>query len=137
MVGLLGEFPRHFGPPLGRGVGTAPPRWGGETLVQMKKIEHFYCSAFRHLQDLTHLLLDCPASEHLWSAIFDTTSSIFDLWSRPWGVVRLLGLLEFLRVPIPRKGSGSTTTNIWSNFSKTKLLWEVNLKILNAASTKN
>jgi len=26
-------------------------------------------------------------------AIFDTTSNIFDLWSRPWGVARLFGLL--------------------------------------------
>jgi len=39
-----------------------------------------------HLQDMTHLLLDCAASEPLRRAIFGTTSSIFDLWSRPWGV---------------------------------------------------
>jgi len=44
------------------------------------------------LQDLTHLFLDCPASEPLRRAIFGTTSSIFDLWSRPWGVDRLLSL---------------------------------------------
>jgi len=65
------------------------------------------CSACGHpLQDLTHLLFDCPASELLRRAIFGNTSSIFDLWSRPWGVVRLL---EFLHAPIPRKGSDSTT----------------------------
>jgi len=26
---------RHFGPALDRGAGIAPPRWDGETLVQM------------------------------------------------------------------------------------------------------
>jgi len=31
-------------------------------------------------------------SKPLRRAIFGTTSSIFDLWSRPWGVARLLGL---------------------------------------------
>jgi len=39
------------------------------------------------LQDLTYLLLDCPASEPLRRDIFGITSSIFDLWFRPWGVV--------------------------------------------------
>jgi len=47
------------------------------------------CSA--HLQDLTHLL-NCPTFEPLWHAIFGTTSSILDLWSRPWGMAQLLGL---------------------------------------------
>jgi len=40
-----------------------------------------------------------------FAAIFGTTS-IFDLWSRPWRVVRLL---EFLHENIPRKGPDSTT----------------------------
>jgi len=53
-------------------------------------------------QDLTRLLLDCPASEPIRRAIFDTTSSIFDLWS--WSVI--------LRTPVLRKGSGSTTSNV-------------------------
>jgi len=34
---------------------------------------------------LTHILLDCPTSEPLRRAIFGTTSSIFDIWSRSWG----------------------------------------------------
>jgi len=41
----------------------------------------------------------------LWHCFFD-----FDLWSRPWGVARLLGLRGILRAPIPRKESGSTIT---------------------------
>jgi len=47
------------------------------------------------LQDATHLLLDCSASEPLGRAIFGTTSSIFifEIWSRSWGFARLVGLL--------------------------------------------
>jgi len=33
----------------------------------------------------------------------------FYLWSRPWGVARLLFSAKFFHAPIPRKGSGSTT----------------------------
>jgi len=75
-------------------------------LCRIKCKENSFSSACGHpLQDLTHLLLMyCSASEPLRRAIFGTTSYIFDLWSIPWGVARLLGL------PIPRKRSGSTTT---------------------------
>jgi len=45
----------------GRGAGTSPPWWDGETLAH---------------------LLDCPASQSILRAIFGT---IFDLWPRPWG----------------------------------------------------
>jgi len=54
--------------------------------------------------------LFCPASEPLRRAIFGNTSSIFDLWSRPWGVAQLLGLREVSPRHYPSKGSGSTTT---------------------------
>jgi len=61
--------------------------------MQDKTERNSSCSACRHfLQDLTHLLLDYSASEPLRRAIFGTTSSIFELWSRPWGLARLLGL---------------------------------------------
>jgi len=76
-------------------------------LCRMERKENSSCSACRHpLQDPTHLLLDCPGSEPLRRAIFGTTSSIFDLgaWLDCWVSV------EFLYAPIPRKGSGSTTT---------------------------
>jgi len=71
------------------------------------------CSACEHhLQDPTHLLLDCPASESLRRAIFGTTvllpflTSGTDLgvWPDCWVSV------EFLRAPIPWKGYGGTTT---------------------------
>jgi len=50
-------------------------------LCRIKRKKNSLCSACGHpLQDLTHLLLDCPASEPHRRAIFGTTSSIFDLW---------------------------------------------------------
>jgi len=78
-------------------------------LSRIKRKENS-CSACGHpLQDLTHLLLDCPTSEPLRGAIFGTTS-IFDLWSRLWSVARLLGLRGVSPRPHPWKGSGSTIT---------------------------
>jgi len=68
--------------------------------------------AGHHLQDLIHLVQDCPASELLRRAIFGTTSSILDLWSRPLGVARLLGLHGVSPCPYPLEGAGSTTTTI-------------------------
>jgi len=73
------------------------------------------CSACGYpLQDLTHLLLDCLASELLRRAIFGTTSIFylgitsfnFDLWSRPWGVARMLGLPGILPHSQPSEGVG-------------------------------
>ena len=58
-----------------------------------------------HLQDLNHLLLDCRASEPLRKSIFGSSLSILDLWSRPWGVARLLGLRGVHPSPhSPRRG---------------------------------
>jgi len=65
-----------------------------------------YSTCGHPLQDLTHLLLDCPASEPLRCAIFGTTSSILDFWSRPWGVAQLLGLRGVPPCPHPSKWVG-------------------------------
>jgi len=46
------------------------------------------------------------ASELLRRAIFGTTSSIFDRWSRPCGVARLLGLRGVHPRPHPSEGVG-------------------------------
>ena len=76
-------------------------------LHRISRKENFVCSACGHpLQDLNHLLHDCPASEPLRKAIFGSSLSILDLWSRLWVVARLLG-------HISRKGSGSTTTTTY------------------------
>ena len=65
------------------------------------------CSACGHpLQDLSHTLLHCPALDSLRSAIFGNTISISDLWSRPWGVARMLGLSGVPPLPHPQEGVG-------------------------------
>jgi len=74
-------------------------------LCRIKRKENSSCSACGHpLQDLTHLFLDRPASKPLRRATFGTTSFIFDLWSRPWGVARLLGSRGVPPRPHPSKG---------------------------------
>jgi len=103
------------------GTGPSPsyPLWTGPTSLsrsqpslvllpmQDKTEEKSSCSACGHpLQDTTHLLLDCLASEPLLRAIFGTTTSIFDLWSRPWVVARLLGLCGVPPRPHPLEGVG-------------------------------
>ena len=81
-------------------------------LHRISRKESSACSACGHpLQDLNHLLLVCPASEPLRKSIFGSSLSILDLcpdlgvWPDCWVSA------EFLRAPIPRKGSGSTTTH--------------------------
>jgi len=59
-------------------------------LCRIKRKNNSCSVCGHHLQDQTHLL--CLASELLRYAIFGTTSSIFDLWSIPWGMARLLGI---------------------------------------------
>ena len=78
-------------------------------LHRISRKENSACSACGHpLQDLNHLLLDCPASEPLRKSIFDSSLSlslyILDLWSRPWGVARLLGLRGVPPRPHPSEG---------------------------------
>ena len=63
----------------------------------------------RQWHNLNHLL-DCTTSEPLCKSIFGSSLSILDLWSRPWVWPDCWVSAEFLRAPIPRKGSDSTTT---------------------------
>jgi len=71
-------------------------------LCRKQQKENFSCNDCGHqLQDLTHLLLDCPASEPLRRAIFGTTATNFDLKSTPWGVARMLGFRGITPRPHP------------------------------------
>jgi len=60
----------------------------------------------------------CYAFEPFWRAIFAlilpflTSGSDLEAWPDCWAFV------EFLRAPIPRKGSGSTTTARWGAVAK-------------------
>jgi len=94
------------------------------------KTEQSSCSACgHHLQDLTHLLLDCPASEPLWRAIIGTTSSIRS-------PVQTLGRGQTVGFPrssseptIPRNRSGSTTTTRGSYLLLSKILFSPKIVI--------
>ena len=64
-----------------------------------------------HNQDVVHLLLHCPNLDLLRFRIFGQSPSLSDLWSRPWGVARLLGLGGTAAVmaappPNPEVGTG-------------------------------
>ena len=76
-------------------------------LHRISRKENSACSACGHpLQDLSHLLLNCPASEPLRKSIFGTSLFILDLWPRPWSVARLLGLRGVPPRPHPSEGVG-------------------------------
>ena len=79
----------------------------GSYLSRIGRIENPSCSACGHSsQDISHLIVHCPATDSLRRSLFGNSLSLYDLWSRPWGVARLLGLHGFRHAPIPRKGSG-------------------------------
>ena len=62
-------------------------------LSRIGRIENPSCSACGHLsQDTSHLILHCPAMDSLHRSLFDDSLSLYDLWSRLWGVAWLLGL---------------------------------------------
>ena len=65
----------------------------GSYLSKIGRIENFSCSACGHSpQDTSHLILHCPATDSLRRSLFGDSLSLYDLWSGPWRVVRLLGL---------------------------------------------
>ena len=76
-------------------------------LHRSSRKENSACRACGHpLQDLNHLLLDCPASEPFRKSIFGSSLSILDLWSRPEGVDQLLGLRGVPLCSHPSEGVG-------------------------------
>ena len=76
-------------------------------LHRISRKENSACSACGHpIQDLNHLLLDCPASEPLRKSIFGSSLSTLNLWSRPICVARLLGLRGVPPRSHPSEGVG-------------------------------
>ena len=91
----------------------------GSYLSRIGRIENPSCSACGHSsQDTSHLILHCPATDSLRSSLFGDSLSLYDLWSRPWGVTRLLGLHGLPPCPIPRKGSGKQQQQYLLHFTK-------------------
>ena len=79
----------------------------GSYLSRIGRIENPSCSACGHWsQDTSHLILHCPAMDSLRRSLFGNSLSLYDLWSRPWGVARLLGLHGLPPCPHPSEGVG-------------------------------
>ena len=79
----------------------------GSYLSRIGRIENPFCSACGHpSQDTFHLILHCPATDSLRRSLFGDSLSLYDLWPRPWGVFRLLGLHGLSPCPHPSKGVG-------------------------------
>ena len=80
-------------------------------LSRMGIIENPSCSACGHsFQDVSHLILHCPATDSLRRSLFGHSLSLHDLWSRPWRVARLLGLHGVPLCP-PSLGRGRVNNN--------------------------
>ena len=88
---------------------------------RIDKIENPLCSACGHpIQDTSHLILHCPATDFLSRSLFGNFFYRYDLWYRLWRVAWLLGLHGFSHAPTPRKRSGS---NNKSSCQSDKLLY--------------
>ena len=79
----------------------------GSYFSRISRIENPSCSACRHSsQDISHLILHCPAMDSLCRSFFGNSLLLYNLWSRPWGVAWLLGLHGLPPCPHPSKGVG-------------------------------
>ena len=77
----------------------------GSYLSRIGRIENPSCSACGHSsQDTSHLTLHCPATDSLRRSLFGDSLFLYDLWSRPWGVARFLGLHGLPPCPHPSEG---------------------------------
>ena len=91
----------------------------GSYLSRIGRIENSSCSACGHSsQDISHLILHCPATDCLRRSLFGDSQFLYDLWSRPWGVARLLGLHGLPPCP-PSLGRGRVTNNNNNNNCRT------------------
>ena len=74
-------------------------------LSRIGRIENPSCSACGHSsQDTSHLILHCSATDSLRRSLFGDSLSLYDLWSRPWGVARLLKIHGLPPCPHPSEG---------------------------------
>ena len=80
----------------------------GCLLSRIGRIENPSCSACGHSskEDVSHLILHCPATDFLRRSLFGDCLSLYDLSSRPWKVARLLGLHGLPPCPHPLEGVG-------------------------------
>ena len=100
-------LPRHARCVLSRLLCNGHSLLLGSYLSRIGRIENPSCSACGHSsQDISHFILHCPATDSLRRSLFGDSLSLYDLWSRPWGVARLLVLHGFPPCPHPPEGVG-------------------------------
>ena len=76
-------------------------------LSRIDRIGNPFCNASGHSsQDTSHFILHCPATHSLHRSLFGDSLSLYDLWSRPLRVARLLGLHGLPPCPHSSKGVG-------------------------------
>ena len=79
----------------------------GSYLSRNGRIENPSRSACGHSsQNTSHLILPCSATDSLRRSLFGDSLYFYDLWSRPWGVARLLGLHGLPPCLHPSEGVG-------------------------------
>ena len=84
----------------------------GSYLSRIGRIGNPSCCACGHSsKDTSYLILHCPATDSLRRSLFGDSLSLYDLWSRPWGVARLLGLHGLPPCPHPAEGVGNNNNN--------------------------
>ena len=76
-------------------------------LTRIGRIENLPCSACAHpSQDTSRLTLHCPAADSWRRSLFSDSLFLYDLWSRPWRVFRLMWLNGLPPCPHPPEGVG-------------------------------
>ena len=79
----------------------------GSYVSRIGGIKNPSCSACGHSsQDVSHLIVHCRATDSLRRSLFGDSLSLYDLWSRPWGVARLLELHGLPPCPHALEGVG-------------------------------
>ena len=106
-------------------------------LTGIDRIKNPSCSNCGHSsQDTSHLILHCSATDFLSRSVFGNSLSFEDLWSRPWRVAWLLGLLHLPLCSHPTEGCGHNN-NSSSRNNKNPTLILFNQKKLVAPPKKN
>ena len=81
-------------------------------LSRIGRIENPSWSACGHSsQDTSHLILHCPATDSLRRSLYGDSLSLYDFWSRPWGVARFLRLHGFPPCPYLKRGRVNKNNN--------------------------
>ena len=79
----------------------------GSYLSRIGRIKNPSCSACGHSsQDISHLILHCPATDSLRRSLFGTLCLFMTSGPDPGELPGFWGSMVFHHAPIPRKGSG-------------------------------